>query len=44
MNEGFRMIGRLDGLACEDVSIGLPVRVTYDDATPQWTILHFEPA
>lgn len=44
MAEGFRMIGSLKTDDPESVAIGQPVRVTYDDATGDWTILQFEPA
>jgi uncharacterized OB-fold protein len=43
MSEGFRMIGLFVGDP-ETVRIGQPVRVTYDDATPDWTLLLFEAA
>jgi uncharacterized protein len=44
MEEGFRMIGSLRVDDPESVAIGQPVRVTYDDVTPDWTILQFQPA
>jgi uncharacterized OB-fold protein len=44
MAEGFRMAGSLRGLAPEAVRIGLPVRLAYEDATPEWTLFYFEPA
>lgn len=43
MDEGFRMIGRINGVAPEDVRIDMPVKVRYD-ALGDWTILNFEPA
>jgi uncharacterized OB-fold protein len=44
MDEGFRMIGSMTVDDPEHVSIGQQVRVTYVDATPEWTLLSFEPA
>jgi uncharacterized protein len=44
MDEGFRMIGKLNGVAPEDVRIGAPVRITYEEVTPEWTLMEFEPA
>lgn len=48
---GVRMLGELRGVAPEDVTIGMPVRVTFldfparDDAgTPAWTLYAWEPA
>ncbi len=46
------MLGELRGVAPEDVTIGMPVRVTFldfpparDDAgTPAWTLYAWEPA
>ncbi|RKS90070.1 hypothetical protein DEU37_1389 [Microbacterium sp. AG790] len=43
MSEGFRMIGRLHGVAPEDVRIDMPVRVRYDELG-DWTVLNFEAA
>jgi uncharacterized OB-fold protein len=39
IDEGFRMMSRVVGLAPEDVTIGLRVRVRFTDAVPE-----FEPA
>ncbi len=43
MREGFRMAANLAGVAVTDVGIGMPVRLTYADVTPQWTLFGFEP-
>ena len=43
MNEGVRMIANLVDLNPDDVTIGQPVRAIYDDVTPDWTLLRFEP-
>ena len=43
MDEGFRMIGKLNGVAPEDVRIGSPVQITYQEVTPEWTLMEFEP-
>ena len=44
MDEGFRMIGTMTGIAAESVTIDAPVQVVYTDLTPEWTILEFAPA
>jgi uncharacterized OB-fold protein len=44
MEEGFRMVGAMPGIAPEQVSIGMPVEVSYEDVTPDWTLLQFAPA
>jgi uncharacterized protein len=44
MDEGFRMIGSIKNVDPETVRIGQRVKVAYDDATAEWTILQFEPA
>ena len=31
-------------MAPEDVRIGAPVRITYEEVTPEWTLMEFEPA
>jgi len=43
MDEGFRMAGVLRGIDPDGVSIGIPVRLSYDDVTPEWTLFGFEP-
>jgi uncharacterized OB-fold protein len=44
MAEGFRMTSNLRGVQLENVAIGMPVRIQYEDATPEWTLFHFVPA
>ncbi len=44
MAEGFRMISNLVDVAPEDVRIGMPVRINYIDATPEWSLFNFVPA
>jgi uncharacterized OB-fold protein len=44
MDDGFRMIAGMPGIAPDSVRIGQRVRVTYEDVTPDWTLLQFEPA
>jgi uncharacterized OB-fold protein len=44
MDEGFRMVGTLKNADPEAVAIGQKVKVAYEDATPDWTLLQFEPA
>jgi len=34
LDEGFRMLSRVDGVAPEDVAIGLRVRLAWDGETP----------
>jgi hypothetical protein len=41
MEEGFRMIAPLRGVEPEEVQIGLPVVLGYEDVTPEWTLLSF---
>jgi uncharacterized OB-fold protein len=43
MEEGFRMASNLRGTAPSDVRIGMPVRLSYDDVTAEWTLPVFEP-
>jgi uncharacterized OB-fold protein len=43
MEEGFRMVSTLRGLDPRDVHVGLNVRLAFEDATPEWTLYHFEP-
>lgn len=44
MAEGFRMIASLTGADPQDVHIGMPVRLAYQDVTPEWTLCTFRPA
>ena len=44
MDDGFRMIGGMLNVDPESVRIGQRVKVAYSDATPEWTLLQFEPA
>lgn len=44
MEEGFRMVGILTGPEPQSVAVGQPVRATYRQLSPDWTILEFEPA
>ena len=41
MDEGFRMVARLTGIDLSEVGIGLPVRLGYEDVTPDWSIFTF---
>jgi uncharacterized protein len=41
MREGFRMIATTTDVDLDAVRIGLPVKVAYDDVTPEWTFLRF---
>jgi uncharacterized protein len=44
MDDRFRMIGAMKNADVEAVRIGQRVKVAYNDATPEWTLLQFEPA
>ena len=44
MDDGFRMIARMINTPPESVRIGQRVKVAYEEITPQWTLLQFEPA
>ena len=44
MDDGFRMIAAMKNTDPETVRIGQRVKVAYEDVTPQWTLLQFEPA
>lgn len=51
LDEGVRMLGELRGVEPEEVSIGMPVRVTFldfpadeDAGTEAWTLYAWEPA
>jgi uncharacterized OB-fold protein len=41
--EGPRLIGNLVGLANDDIAIGLPVEVHFDDVTDDVTLVNFRP-
>lgn len=41
MAEGFRMVGTLRGISPEETRIGMPVVLTYEDVTPDWTLIGF---
>jgi uncharacterized OB-fold protein len=42
MEEGFRMVGNVTGIAPEAVEIGMDVHLAYFDATPRWTLFAFQ--
>jgi len=44
LDEGARMISSLVGVAPHDITIGMPVRVTFDDVTESVTLPKFVPA
>ena len=44
MEEGIRMASMIRGIEPSEVHIDLPVRLTYEDATPEWTLFYFERA
>ncbi len=44
MTEGFRMASNLRRVGPDDVRIGMPVELRYEEATPDWTLFYFEPS
>jgi uncharacterized OB-fold protein len=42
--EGPRMVTNLTGIANEQIRVGMPVRVAYDDVTDEFTLARFAPA
>ena len=43
LDEGVRLLTNIVGCAPEDVTIGMPVQVTFDDVTPEVTLPQFTP-
>lgn len=43
LEEGVRMLSNVVGVAPENVRIGMPVRVVFEDATPEISIPRFQP-
>ena len=43
LDEGVRMLTNIVGCAPEDVKIGMPVEVTFEDVTPDVTLPKFKP-
>lgn len=44
LREGFRMMADIVDCAPDDVRIGLPVEVVFDDVTPELTLARFRPS
>ncbi|MGH8011124.1 MAG: Zn-ribbon domain-containing OB-fold protein [Candidatus Binataceae bacterium] len=44
LDEGLRMLTNIVDCPPEQVKIGMPVEVVYDDATPEVTLVKFRPA
>jgi uncharacterized OB-fold protein len=44
LDEGVRMLANVVDCAPDDVRIGMPVEVTFDDVTPDTTLPKFKPA
>ncbi len=44
LEEGPRVVTNIVGCANDDVRVGMPVRVQYDDVTPEFTLARFTPA
>ncbi len=43
LDEGPRMVTTIVGCEAEDVRIGMRVTAVFDDVTPEWTLVKFEP-
>jgi uncharacterized protein len=43
MDEGVRLIANLVGTPDDAVAIGMSVEAVFDDVTPEWTLLRFQP-
>ena len=43
LEEGPRMMSRVRGCALDEVRVGMPVEVGYDDVAPGLTLYHFRP-
>lgn len=41
LEEGIRLIGTTEGIAIEDIDVGLPVRAVFRDVTPEVTLVLF---
>jgi uncharacterized OB-fold protein len=44
LEEGPRLVTNIVGCAREDVYVGMPVHVTYEDVTDEFTLPKFRPA
>jgi uncharacterized OB-fold protein len=44
LEEGPRLVTNIAGIANEAISVGMPVRVTYEDVTEEFTLPKFTPA
>lgn len=44
MEEGFRMAAGVAELDINDLHIGMPVRIVYEDVTPEWSLFRFTSA
>lgn len=44
LEEGVRMISNVVGCNPQDVKVDMAVVATYDDVTPEWTLVKFKPA
>ena len=44
LDEGPRLISNVVGCDPRDVRVDMPVVATYDDVTPEWTLVKFRPA
>jgi uncharacterized OB-fold protein len=44
LDEGVRMPTNIVDCALEDIRVDMPVSVTFDDVSPEWTLVKFRPA
>ena len=44
LEEGVRIISNVAGCDPKDVRVDMPVVATYEDVTPEWTLVKFHPA
>ena len=44
LDEGVRMPSNITGISPDDVQIDMPVVATYEDVSPDWTLIKFEPS
>lgn len=44
LDEGIRMVSNVVGIDPHEVRIDMPVVATFDDVSPEWTLVKFRPA
>lgn len=43
LDEGVRMVSNVIGIPPDQVKVDMPVRATFQEASPDWTLVKFEP-